>query len=52
MITEEQMSTFVGNEFDMNKLESAITWKLVYLSADDLKKYLTSMGRHLSARYG
>ena len=34
------------------ELEPAITWKLVYLSADNFKKYLTSMGRHLSPRYG
>ena len=33
-----------------NKLEPAITWKQV--PADNFKKYLTSMGRHLSPRYG
>ena len=34
------------------KLEPPITWKLVTCQRITSKKYLTSMGRHLSARYG
>ena len=38
--------------FKKIKLEPAITWKLVTCQRITSKKYLTSMGRHLSPRYG
>ena len=45
-----------NNIFHMNlkkiKLEPAITWKLVTCQRITSKKYLTSMGRHLSPQYG
>ena len=34
------------------KIEAAIIWKLVPRQQMTSKKYLTSMGRHLSPRYG
>ena len=48
-------SEFYGISYEFKKkieLESSITWKLVTCHRITSKKYLTSMGRHLSPRYG
>ena len=39
-------------EWKKNKLEPAIIWKLVTCQRITSKRYSTSMGRHLSPRYG
>ena len=46
-------TTYISYEFNKkNKLEPAITWKLVTCQRITSKEYLTSMGRYLSPRYG
>ena len=42
----------ISYELKKNKLEPAIIWKLVTCQRITSKRYWTSMGRHLSPRYG
>ena len=43
---------YISYELKKNKLEPAIIWKLVTCQRITSKRYSTSMGRHLSPRYG
>ena len=45
-------TTYFISYFYKNKLEPAIIWKLVTYQRITSKRYSTSMGRHLSPRYG
>ena len=42
----------ISYEFKKNKVEPAIIWKLVTCQRITSKRYSTSMGQHLSPRYG
>ena len=43
---------YISYELKKNKLEPAIIWKLVTCQRITSKRHSTSMGRHLSPRYG